>query len=108
MHFNKPFPGKQYTVLGLDSRHGMTTPLFRTIRKLSSRSDDEKLILYIKDNEPDEEFVILLSSLAEVDFIVLSTESLKNLCEVIHPQKVYSIETSRLITHDHPTALLEA
>lgn len=98
--------GKRYAVLGLDSSHGMTTALFRSIRKVASRSDKKKLIVYVRDNEPDEEFVSLLSSLAEVDFIVLKCESLKNLCEIIHPHEVFVMERSNLIALDHATALL--
>ncbi len=98
--------GKRYSVLGLDSRQGMSTTLFRSLRKLASRDSEKKLIVYVRDNDPDEEFVSLLSSLAEVDFIVLKCESLKNLCEIIHPHQVFVIEEDRLVTLDHATALL--
>jgi hypothetical protein len=64
------------------------------------------LIVYIRDTDPDEEFVTLLSSLSEVDFIVLKCESLKNLCEIIHPNQVYVMEDNRLVALDHATALL--
>lgn len=98
--------GKKYCVLGLHSAHGMSTALFRSIRKLSSRQRDIKLIVYVRDSHPDEEFVSLLSSLAEVDFVVLKCESLKNLCEIIHPHEVYIMEGSRLVALDHFKALL--
>jgi D-beta-D-heptose 7-phosphate kinase/D-beta-D-heptose 1-phosphate adenosyltransferase len=98
--------GKRYTVLGLESSQGMSTALFRNIRKLSSREEDKQLIVYVRDTDPDTEFVSLLSSLAEVDFIVLKCESLKNLCEIIHPTSVYVMENENLITLDHPQALL--
>lgn len=98
--------GKRYSVLGLDSTQGMSTTLFRSLRKLASRDAERKLIVYIRDNDPDEEFVSLLSSLAEVDFIVLKCESLKNLCEIIHPHQVFIIEDDKLVALDHATALL--
>lgn len=98
--------GKRYSVLGLDSTQGMSTTLFRSLRKLASRDSEKKLIVYVRDNDPDEEYVSLLSSLAEVDFIVLKCESLKNLCEIIHPHQVFVIEEDRLVTLDHATALL--
>jgi D-beta-D-heptose 7-phosphate kinase/D-beta-D-heptose 1-phosphate adenosyltransferase len=98
--------GKCYTVLGLDSRQGMTTALFRSIRKLSTSNREEKLIVYICDNDPSEEFVSLLSSLAEVDFIVLQCESLKNLCAIIHPHRVCIFESDALIPLDHASDLL--
>ena len=43
----------------------------------------------------------------EVDFIVLKCESLKNLCEIIHPHQVFVIEDDKLVVLDHATALLE-
>ena len=98
--------GKRYTVLGLDSTNGMSTALFRSLRKLASRDCERKLIVYVRDNDPDEEFVSLLSSLAEVDFIVLKCESLKNLCDIIHPHQVCIIEEDKLVALDHATALL--
>jgi D-beta-D-heptose 7-phosphate kinase/D-beta-D-heptose 1-phosphate adenosyltransferase len=99
--------GKRYTVLGLESCQGMSTALFRSLRKLSTRDEEKKLIVYVRDTDPDEEFVSLLSSLAEVDFIVLKCESLKNLCEIIHPHQVFVIEEDKLVVLDHATALLE-
>jgi hypothetical protein len=86
----------------------MTTALFRNIRKLSARERDTKLIVYIRDENPDEEIVSLLSSLAEVDFVVLKCESLKNLCEIIHPHEVFLMENDQLLALDHFKALLSS
>ncbi len=97
---------KHYTVLGLHSAQGMTTPLFRSIRKLATRDADSKLIIYVRDSNPDEEFISLLSSLAEVDFVVLKCESLKNLCEIIHPQEVFVMDHHTLTPLDHFKGLL--
>lgn len=98
--------GKRYSVLGVDSSQGISTALFRSLRKLASRDTEKRLIVYIRDNDPDEEFVSLLSSFAEVDFIVLKCESLKNLCDIIHPHQVFIMEEDNLIALDHATALL--
>ena len=99
---------KRYCVLGLYSSQGMTTALFRSIRKLAMRERDTKLIVYIRDENPDEEFVSLLSSLAEVDFVVLQCESLKNLCEIIHPHEVFLMENDQLVVLDHFKSLLSS
>lgn len=99
--------GKRFTVLGLYSSEGMSNALFKSIRNLSSRFQSEKkLIIYVRDNEPDEEFVSMLASLSEVDFIVLKCESLKNLCEIIHPHEVFVLEKCDLISLDDPRTLL--
>jgi D-beta-D-heptose 7-phosphate kinase/D-beta-D-heptose 1-phosphate adenosyltransferase len=97
---------KHYVVLGIHSTLGITTALFRSIRKLAGHDSDTKLIVYVRDSEPDAEFVSLLSSLAEVDFVVLKCESLKNLCEIIHPQEVFVIEEQSLVALGHFKALL--
>lgn len=98
--------GKHYSVLGIHSTQGITTALFRSIRKLATNDTDTKLIVYVRDSNPDEEFISLLSSLDEVDFVVLKCESLKNLCEIIYPQEVYVIEHNKLVALDHFKALL--
>ena len=98
--------GKRYSVLGLESTQGMSSALFRSIREISSRDPDQKLIIYVRDTHPDEEFVSLLASLAEVDFVVLKCESLKNLCSIIHPHELFVIQGERLQLLDHLQALL--
>lgn len=95
---------KNYRVLGIHSTQGITTALFKSIRHIAS--DENKLIVYIRDENPDEEFISLLSSLAEVDFVVLKCESLKNLCDLIHPQEVFLIDQEKLVALDHFNALL--
>lgn len=99
---------KRYCVLGLHGAHGMSTALFRSMRKLAMRDSDTLLIVYIRDANPDEEFISLLSSLAEVNFVVLKCESLKNLCEIIHPHEVFLMENHALVRLDHFTALLSS
>ena len=99
--------GKRYIVLGLDSQMGMTTEVFRTLRKLSGKGQEKKLIVYVKDEEPSEDFVLMLSSFSEVDFIVLKCESLRSLCDVIHPHQIYMMETDgKLGLLEHASALL--
>lgn len=88
--------GKQFTVLGLDSTQGMSTSLFQTLRTFSKREHFE-LIIYIRDPQPQKEFINLLSSLHEVDFIILQHENLKNLCEVLHPDEVFIIENGEVL-----------
>ena len=92
---------KQYCILGLHSEEGMSTALFKTIRNLSSQKPDVKLIIYVRDTDPEEEFISLLSSLAEVDFVVLHCESLKNLCDIVAPQEIFSMEDTKLTRLDH-------
>jgi rfaE bifunctional protein kinase chain/domain len=89
--------GKRYSLLVLEKGQPLSHSLFRTIRKLSAQEEQE-LIVYVRNTEPDDELIHLLSSLPEVDYIILQTESLKNLCNAIHPHEVYIIEQDQPIS----------
>ena len=93
--------GKRCTMLALESSLGMSTAIFRSIRNLSYRRAGHKLIVYVRDENPDEEFVSLLSSLSEVDFIILKCESIKNLCEVLHPIEAFEMDEGKLVSLEH-------
>ena len=98
--------GKDFTVLGIDSEDGMTTELFTTLKSLASQ--DEKLIVYIRNNHPDQNFVSLLASLHEVDFIVIKSESLAHLCDVIHPKCAYRFENNKLEPLESVAAIISS
>lgn len=88
--------GKKYSLLVLEKGQLMSSALFRTIRKLSSHSDQE-LIIYVRDSAPDDELIHVLSSLSEINYIILQTESLKNLCNAIHPEEIYFVEQTEAV-----------
>jgi D-beta-D-heptose 7-phosphate kinase/D-beta-D-heptose 1-phosphate adenosyltransferase len=99
--------GKRYSLLVLENGQGMSTELFRTIRLLSGRNK-EHLILYVKDCDPQDELVHLLSSLDEVDYIILQTENLKNLCNAIHPHEIYLFKENKAVQYDPAKVILDA
>lgn len=90
----KVLQNKRYSLLVLEKGQEMSTNLFKTIRNLAGQS---KLIIYVRDSHPDDDFVHLLSSLHEVDYIILQTESLKNLCTEIHPHNIYFLQDNQAI-----------
>lgn len=98
--------GRRYSLLVLDKEQEMSNALFRAIRTLSMRKGHE-LILYVRDSNPNDEFIHLLSSLSEVDYIVLQSESLKNLCDFIHPYEVCRLEGQNLVVLDSAKILIE-
>ncbi len=100
--------GKKYCVLGIQSREGMSNVLFRAIRELDQHDPARQLIVYLREETPDTEFTSLLSSITEVDFIVVKSHSLRNLFETLHPHQVFSIQDGDLIQHHHAKALLDA
>jgi len=98
--------GKNLTILGINNEEGLSSALFSHIQEISKQSSDERLMIYLIDSDPDEHFISLLSSLQEVDFIVIQSDSLASLSERIHPSKVYTLDRGNLLVHDHTEALL--
>jgi len=84
----KVLENKKFSLIGLNSNQGLTTPIFRAIKKLSSDKHKD-IIVYILDANPDDEFIDLLSSINEVGFIILKNKNLKNLIDEIHPDDIY-------------------
>jgi D-glycero-beta-D-manno-heptose-7-phosphate kinase len=87
--------GKKFSILVLKSTEGISPSLFHAIRELAIKEDHE-LILYVRDPKPDLEVVGFLSSLQEVDFLVLKKESLEHLCSEIHPERIFVLESGKV------------
>jgi D-glycero-beta-D-manno-heptose-7-phosphate kinase len=98
---------KCYSLLVLPRGQKMSNALFRSLRALDMH-DQEELIVYVRDTHPDDEFIHLLSSLQEVDYIILQSESLKVLCESIRPRHIYFLENEKLQPFDSPKTMLAA
>ncbi|MCB1083484.1 MAG: D-glycero-beta-D-manno-heptose-7-phosphate kinase [Simkania sp.] len=92
---------KKLTILGLSSKEDLSAALFAKIQTLALADSEGKLMIYLTDEKPDEHFVALLSSLHEVDYIVLKSDSLSSLCEKIHPARVFSMDGKNLLSVDH-------
>lgn len=98
--------GKRYTLLGMSAEQQMSAALFRSLRHLSLNRGEKKLIVYLGQAGAQEELISFLSSLEEVDYIVLKSESLKHLCDEIHPEQVFLFEEEELVSLDHASALI--
>jgi D-beta-D-heptose 7-phosphate kinase/D-beta-D-heptose 1-phosphate adenosyltransferase len=98
---------KSYSLLVLPKGQKMCNALFRTLRQLQ-KNDEEELIVYVRGGHPDDEFIHFLSSLQEVDYIILQSESLKVLCESIRPREIYFLEDGKLSGFDSPQTMLAA
>ena len=86
--------GRRFSLLSLSGQQGLTSAIFSTIRHLSQR-EEEDLLVYVRDQDPPEEFINILASLHDVDFIVLKSDSLRNLCRSITPHEIYALEGQR-------------
>jgi D-beta-D-heptose 7-phosphate kinase/D-beta-D-heptose 1-phosphate adenosyltransferase len=87
--------GRRSIVLSLESNHGMSTAVFKSIRTLSEKDPQAKLVAFVRDPNPDREFISLLCALSDVDFIVIACPSLETLCASIQPEEVFSIESGK-------------
>lgn len=79
-----------YIVLSLSSQAGLTGQMFQTIRTLSQKKQD--LLVLVKDEKPDFGFIQILSSLHEVDFILLKQDRLERLQELVEPLVCYDMD----------------
>jgi D-glycero-beta-D-manno-heptose-7-phosphate kinase len=89
--------GKSFTVLGVHNQDQLDQDLFKAIRELRAKIDG-RLLVYVRhlDPDPDPEFISLLASLLEIDFIVLKKESLVNLCGEMKPAETWVFEKGNL------------
>ncbi len=81
---------RRYTLLVLHPGQKMSNALFKTLRTLS-RKENSELVVYVQASSGDE-LIDLLSSLSEVDFIILQRENLEHLLKIMHPEEVCFLE----------------
>jgi rfaE bifunctional protein kinase chain/domain len=83
--------GRRCALLSISGSQGLTSSIFSNIRSLS-KDKDKDLLIHVRDEKPDPEFVSLLASLHEVDFIILKSESLKSLDIAMTLDEVHILE----------------
>lgn len=91
---------KEYILLGLSSREGMTSSIFSTIHQLA-KDKEKDLVIFLCDEEPESDFISLLASLHDVKFIVTQSDKIASLCEHIPPAEVHAVigeQWSKLIS----------
>ena len=93
-----------YTLLGLDQEDPITTTFFRTVRELKAKANT-RLVLYVRESHsPD--YLELLSSIADIDYILVPSAKLKGLWERLPPADVAAWHDSTLIPLSHASELL--
>lgn len=96
---------KAVTVLGVSSKDGLSAQLFGMIRRLASK-ENCALLVYLRDAQPDEDFLEILLSLREVAYVIRPGESLRHFCNAIQPAEVYIADGNAVRRLDHGLALL--
>lgn len=99
--------GRKFALLGLSTEDGLSPKLFSSLRELGHRHDWD-LLIYVKDKQPDEEFVNLLASLHDVDFILVHGDSLRSLCSRISPDEVYEYQSGVLQKLENAASLMSS
>jgi len=92
----KVLENKKFYLIGINTKNKMIPSFFKAIKSLSS-SKEREIIIFIQDANPDEEFIELLSSLNEIDYIILHNKNLKALIKEIKPQSVFLMKEDSLI-----------
>lgn len=80
--------GKEYNLLGLSGKEGMTSSVFLAIHRLA-KDKDRDLVVFLRDVKPESDFVNLLAALHDVKFIVIQSDNLSSLCESVPPAGVH-------------------
>lgn len=99
--------GKKFTCLALEKEEGISPTLFRHLKKLS-KNRTQCLICMIKDPDPGQDYLELLSSLQEVDFILLHNGNMGHFFSKMVPEKAYEIKDKKLIAWKDPKDLLKS
>jgi rfaE bifunctional protein kinase chain/domain len=96
--------GHPFTLLSLSLTKGLTPQIFQSIKKITQK-DKRDLLLYIRDKDPSEEYINVLASLHEVNFILLKGDSLKELCQITKPNEVYTLDENLVQLQDASSLL---
>lgn len=100
----KVLKGKKFILLGLNSSEGINT-ILKKILQLKQEKDIQ-LLVYIKDSDPSDEFIDVLTSLSCVDYIILSGESFREFSSRIEPSTVYTLESGDLVKLEQASLLI--
>lgn len=87
-----------FNVLVLSNSQTMSFSIFDAIKTLASNG--ENLLLFIKDEEPNEKLIEILSSLVEVNFILVHENNLRTLLRKVTPKECYQLHSDELTKID--------
>lgn len=82
--------GREFIILSLSCELGISTSMIQTIFNLTDPNRD--LLIHIQENNPDKNFVNVLSSLQQVDYIVINQLEISILLSMISPKEVHYFE----------------
>lgn len=95
---------RRLKIVSLSSLENLSASVLRAIFDLS-KSEEHDLLVYVRDEAPDEDFIHALSSIQQVDFVILQRDSLRHLCEEIEADEVYLHDGKRLHRQENVLSL---
>jgi D-glycero-beta-D-manno-heptose-7-phosphate kinase len=83
--------GKDSVMLTLSLEEGIGLPVFEAIRNLANDWPGD-LIVYIEDSSPNQALIDILASLHDVDYIIVQSEGIEHVRNLIKPLRVHTIQ----------------
>lgn len=96
---------RRFIVLGFESGQGLTPEIFREIRHLAAHKGRD-ILVYLRETNPNQDFVDLIASLHEIRYILIHGENLRRFCEMIPPEEVYIARENTIQLLERAEALL--
>jgi rfaE bifunctional protein kinase chain/domain len=81
---------REYILLGVSGSEGMTSSIFSAIHHLA-KDKEKDLVLFLRDVEPESDFVNLLASLQDVKFMIVQSDNIAGLCEAVLPAEIHMV-----------------
>ena len=88
---------QSFYLFGLSKDQTFTLELFNAFRELSSKNRLQKLLIYVESHPNNEEFISLLSSLQEVDYILVHPGNLVSIIKDFKPLKAFQMKENQLL-----------
>ncbi len=81
---------REFAILSLSSKKGLTPSVFESIRTLSERKNWD-LLVYVEDVDPDPVFLEVIAPLHAVDYIIVDSYSLEHASKLLKPSEICHI-----------------
>ncbi len=85
---------RHFVVLELSAKETFSSETFLAIHNFATQHKETDIVVYLDHADHNEEWIDILKSLRDVQFIVLQKESLEHLCQELHPHAVYWMENA--------------
>ena len=85
--------GRRFALLSLLSSEGFNLKMFSAIREIAHKKNWD-LLVYVEDPEPDPVFIDAVAALHDVDYIIIKSVGINDLCNVLSPDEVFLFDVA--------------